>query len=441
MKIKFFLFMGILFLTSKSFALPPCPCSGVRDNCYWSQSYDDGTRYYGEWRDNKRHGQGIYTWTDGSIYVGEWRYGKKHGQGTQTWADDGQKSVGEWRGNNLYEGIQYYASGKVKGTLSNGQWCGGCTPTSRQLAIVEQINSNPGLDTSTLRPVATSSTTGALPSCPSGVFNDCIGTYTWANGNKYVGEWRCDATHGQGTFTWPDGDKYVGEFRGGRRNGQGTYTWADGRMYVGEYRDDRKNGQGTYTFANGDKYVGEFRDEKKHEGIMYDASGALTGTYSNGKSCTGNGCTPTSSALAIVGKIDPSLIPKMEYAYFGDSSCTAGPSKKCLSREAFKELCGKTDRWYAVWESVRFSDGVLNTLLVNHGKSAVHSKSVNVSNKGPGIWVFESDCIFKFKATGTVAGTLFNRTYYCPVWTIEEYEPGKFAVSGIDSLACKKEGE
>jgi hypothetical protein len=42
----------------------------------------------------------------------------------------------------------------------------------------------------------------------------------------------------------------------------GTYTFVDGDKYVGEYRDGKSHGQGTYTFANGDKYVGEFRDDK-----------------------------------------------------------------------------------------------------------------------------------------------------------------------------------
>ena len=34
-------------------------------------------------------------------------------------------------------------------------------------------------------------------------------------------------------------------------NGQGTYTYADGDKYVGEWKDDKKNGQGTYTSADG----------------------------------------------------------------------------------------------------------------------------------------------------------------------------------------------
>ena len=34
-------------------------------------------------------------------------------------------------------------------------------------------------------------------------------------------------------------------------HGQGTYTWANGNKYVGEYKDDMMHGQGTYTSADG----------------------------------------------------------------------------------------------------------------------------------------------------------------------------------------------
>ena len=35
-----------------------------------------GTKYIGEWKDLKKHGQGTETWSNGEKYVGEWREGK-----------------------------------------------------------------------------------------------------------------------------------------------------------------------------------------------------------------------------------------------------------------------------------------------------------------------------------------------------------------------------
>ena len=75
-----------------------------------------------------------------------------------------------------------------------------------------------------------------LPPCPKDqtqTYDNCFGTDTWANGKKYVGEWKNDKYHGNGTMTYSRGDKYVGEYKDGKRNGKGTYTFASG-SFAGE---------------------------------------------------------------------------------------------------------------------------------------------------------------------------------------------------------------
>ena len=37
--------------------------------------------------------------------------------------------------------------------------------------------------------------------------------FTFANGEKYVGESKNNKFNGRGTFTWPDGSKYVGQWK------------------------------------------------------------------------------------------------------------------------------------------------------------------------------------------------------------------------------------
>ena len=92
-----------------------------------------------------------------------------------------------------------------------------------------------------------------LPSC--GIifvnYDNCFGTYTYANGEEYVGEFKDNKFYGQGTYTFPDGRKYVGEFKDNKRNGQGTYTFPNGGKYVGEFKDNKWNGQGKEFFADG----------------------------------------------------------------------------------------------------------------------------------------------------------------------------------------------
>lgn len=87
-----------------------------------------------------------------------------------------------------------------------------------------------------------------------------IGTYTFSNGDKYVGEMSYGALHGQGTYTFRNGDKYVGEFKRGTRTGNGTYAYVGGDSFVGTVVDRKPCGFGIYRFANGSKLAGEFKD-------------------------------------------------------------------------------------------------------------------------------------------------------------------------------------
>ena len=83
------------------------------------------------------------------------------------------------------------------------------------------------------------------------------GTYTYANGDKYVGEYLDNfIRHGQGTFTWAYGTQYVGEWQNDKRHGQGTLTGPDGDQYVGEWQNNKMHGQGTFTRSDGSKQVG-----------------------------------------------------------------------------------------------------------------------------------------------------------------------------------------
>ena len=50
--------------------------------------------------------------------------------------------------------------------------------------------------------------------------------------------------------------------KGDCNNGYGTYTYANGSKYVGEYKDGKRNGPGTYTFANGTVDKGIWKNNK-----------------------------------------------------------------------------------------------------------------------------------------------------------------------------------
>lgn len=52
--------------------------------------------------------------------------------------------------------------------------------------------------------------------------------------------------------------------------GKGTYTWANGDKYIGEWNEDKKHGKGVFSFANGRKKEGTWENDVKHVRILFD---------------------------------------------------------------------------------------------------------------------------------------------------------------------------
>ena len=155
--------------------LPPCPSDQTKryHNCFGTYTFGPsskwaGDKYVGEYRDNKHHGQGTYTFARGHKFVGEYRNGKRNGHFTVTYPD-GDKFVGEYRDDKKNgQGTYTFASGsKYVGEFRNGKKNG-------------------------------------------------QGTYTFANGNIYVGEYRNRKEHGQGTYTFADGRVKEGIWNNGK---------------------------------------------------------------------------------------------------------------------------------------------------------------------------------------------------------------------------------
>ena len=103
----------------------------------------------------------------------------------------------------------------------------------------------------------------ALPNCKGDSLNNCVGTYTFADGDKYVGEFKNDKWHGQGILTYANGDKYVGGFRKRKAYGQGTFTFASGKKWTGEWDNNKLNGPAIKYNEDGSIYQeGFFKDDK-----------------------------------------------------------------------------------------------------------------------------------------------------------------------------------
>ena len=118
---RILILLASLLVVGNVYALPPCPTTGYKHNCYGTIIYDTGTKYFGEFKENKKTGLGILT------------------TGGRDW--EKTKFIGEFREDNTVFGVLYDSDGQVRGTFSDMWWCKECTPTEEHLAIVHLITS------------------------------------------------------------------------------------------------------------------------------------------------------------------------------------------------------------------------------------------------------------------------------------------------------------
>lgn len=58
--------------------------------------YPDGSTYEGEWKDNVKHGYGVYVYANGDKYEGQWYNGSRHGIGTYAHTEEDCSFHGTW---------------------------------------------------------------------------------------------------------------------------------------------------------------------------------------------------------------------------------------------------------------------------------------------------------------------------------------------------------
>jgi hypothetical protein len=65
--------------------------------------------------------------------------------------------------------------------------------------------------------------------------------------NEYNGGCKKGLAHGKGVAMGID--RYEGRFKAGLPSGNGSYTWANGEIYVGNWKNGKRHGEGTFTFT------------------------------------------------------------------------------------------------------------------------------------------------------------------------------------------------
>jgi len=129
--------------------LPECPTdrNARWDMCNGRQTYSDGSSYSGEFRNNRRHGYGVYSHPNGERYRGEWIDGVSEGQGVQTYSNgstyygafrnnqrhghgmedqiNGERYTGEFRDGKRHGQGSFFSREPERRLLQNGIWRNG----------------------------------------------------------------------------------------------------------------------------------------------------------------------------------------------------------------------------------------------------------------------------------------------------------------------------
>ncbi|MFT5111548.1 MAG: hypothetical protein ACI8P9_000868 [Parasphingorhabdus sp.] len=109
------------------------------------------------------------------------------------------------------------------------------------------------------------------------------GFYQYANGNRYIGDFRNGFKHGNGVFYFfASGNTYEGQFDSGDRHGVGKFLFAkSGNLYIGQFKYDQKNGTGAFQWADGTRFSGSYSGDLAVMGECHFNDGRKTSCNQN----------------------------------------------------------------------------------------------------------------------------------------------------------------
>lgn len=219
-------------------------------------NFKDGTVYEGTFYHNDLSGLGKLTWGEQVVYEGKIDKGYRHGNGTYINKVHQIIYEGNWRWGRIqgYGKIYYQNGSRYEGEFDDGYRHG--------KGIMYYTNGN----------------------FYDGEWkNNCKngwGTMNWKNCcQKYEGTWKHDMPNGFGSYLWLLNNsehsflrnRYEGNFVNGTRQGLGTYYYANGSKYEGDWNDNIKEGCAIFTEENGNVITGFFEVDRLFKRIFNGA--------------------------------------------------------------------------------------------------------------------------------------------------------------------------
>jgi len=173
-------------------------------------TWETGSSYTGDWKDNKKHGYGTFISSSGTKYEGDWEENKRTGKGT------------------LWVKEENGGSKSFLRKVYRGSWLD---------------NKKHGL-----------------------------GTYFFTSGDRYEGMFKFDKRHGEGALFCANGDVYRGGWIKDKKCGFARLIMENGNIYEGCFLDDKKEGPGEFFYKHDRRvYVGEWVNDIPTCGVYANA--------------------------------------------------------------------------------------------------------------------------------------------------------------------------
>jgi hypothetical protein len=286
MKWKLFFFIALLF-NSPLFLWSQCSTINCVDG-FGVKTFQDGSRYMGAFVQGNRQGIGICFWKNGARFFGEWKQNKPEGVGVFI-NSQSVKQQGLWKKGKLFEENSNLVTEKLFSISSRIQGClaGDCIGGKGVLMVngdiyIGDFKNNLRHGIGICYYFNGSEYKGAW----QGDKQHGNGALTYIDGTIRSGFWSeniFQGTSDPGITVKTGGpqppapkgnEKLEGCLSGNCQNGRGTYLFAGGNEYVGDFENRLPNGTGKISYANGDVYEGEIEQGLLHgKGVMISANG------------------------------------------------------------------------------------------------------------------------------------------------------------------------